>query len=124
MAEIDQTRNSAKTICWGRGDSDFKTFTIKDSTGAALDITGFTFTLTVNTEKNPDPAVPFGTELFSLTGVIIDAVNGKVQFAPTSVQTNQVPRKYFYDIQMVDGSSRKTTVIKGIVQIIQDITKT
>ena len=124
MAQIDQTENSAKIICWGRGDSDFKTFVIKGPTGSALDITGFTFTLTVNTEKNPDPAVPVGTELFSLTGAITDGPNGKVQFAPTSVQTDQVPRMYFYDIQMVDGSSRKTTVIKGVARIVQDITKT
>ncbi len=118
MAAIDQTKNAEKTICWARGDSDAKGFIIQDSDGVAIDITGFTFRLTVNTEKDPAP----GTELFTVTGVLTDATNGKVGFAPTAVDTDQTPGTYFYDIEQT-AAGLISTVIKGKVQIIQDISK-
>ena len=118
MAAIDQTKNATKNICWARGDSDAKGFVIQDSAGVAIDITGFTFRLTVNEEKNPDP----GVELFTVTGVITDATNGLVGFAPTAVDTDQTPGNYFYDIEQT-AAGLISTVIKGKVQIIQDISK-
>ena len=63
------------------------------------------------------------TNLFSLTGLIVDASEGKVAFTPTSENNNQVPATYFYDIQMVIGTNIRT-VIKDKYIITQDITKT
>lgn len=119
MAAIDKTKDATKTICWARGDSDARGFIVQTAAGVVVDITGFTFRLTVNTEKNPAP----GTELFTVTGVITDAVNGKVGFAPSAVQTNQTPGTYFYDVEQTDASSLISTLIKGKCQIIQDISK-
>lgn len=121
MAAIDQTKDATKNICWARGDSDAKGFVVQDSAGVAVNITGFSFRLTVNTDKNPTQNV--GEELFTIVGVITDAVNGKVAFAPTSTDTDQIPGKYFYDVEQTDGSGLISTVIKGVAQIIQDISK-
>lgn len=119
MAAIDQTANTAKSICWARGDSNAIGFIIKTNLGVVIDISGFSFRLTVNTDKNPSP----GTELFNVVGVITDAANGEVGFAPTVSNTSQTPGKYFYDVEQTDGSGLISTLIKGKCEIIQDISK-
>ncbi len=120
MAVIDKTKDATKTICWGRGDSDAKGFIIQDSAGVAVDITGFTFKLTVNSEKAPSDTV---NEQFSIVGAITDATNGKVAFSPTSVDTDITPGTYFYDIEQTDSGSRISTLIVAKAIIVQDITK-
>lgn len=120
MAKLDQTKDVTKTICWARGDSDPKGFIIQDSSGVAVDITGFSFKLTVNSEKTPTDQV---NEQFSITGILTDSINGKVSFAPTAVNTAITPGTYFYDIQQTDGSGAISTLLIGKVLIVQDITK-
>jgi hypothetical protein len=117
---IDQTKNTDKEICWGRGDSDAKGFVIQDSDGNAVDITGFTFSLTVNIDRDPPDQED---EQFTIAGIIGVAANGEVSFAPTTVDTDIAPGVYFYDIEQTDGSGRIKTLIKGKCKIIQDITK-
>ena len=120
MAAIDKTSDATKTICWGRGDSSAKGFIIQDSAGVAIDITGFTFKLTVNSEKDPSDAT---NEKFSIVGAITDAPNGKVAFSPTVTDTDITPDTYFYDIEQTAGGAISTLII-GKALIIQDITKT
>jgi hypothetical protein len=117
---IDQTLNTDKEICWGRGDSRAKGFQILDDDDVAVNIAGFTYKLTVNSDKDPTNQ---NNEQFSIVGVITDAANGKVSFAPTTVQTDITPDVYFYDIEEVDGGGSVSTLIKGKALIIQDITK-
>lgn len=119
MATIDKTKDTTKTICWARGDSDARGFIVQNAAGVVVNITGFTFRLTVNTDKDPAP----GTELFTVVGVITDAAGGKVGFAPTTVNTDQTPGIYFYDVEQTDGSGLISTLIKGKCNIIQDISK-
>ncbi len=120
MALIDQTKDSEKTICWARGDSDSKGFVVQDSTGAAVDITGFSFKLTVNSEKDPTTV---SNQQFTVVGAITDALSGKVAFSPSIVDTDIAPGTYFYDIEQTDGSGKISTLIIGKCIIIQDITK-
>jgi hypothetical protein len=117
---IDQTKNTDKEICWGRGDSDAKGFIVQDENGVAVDISGFSFKMTVNSEKDPTDQT---NEQFTITGVIGVAANGEVSFAPTTVDTDITPTIYFYDIEQTDGSGAIKTLIKGKCKIIQDITK-
>lgn len=93
-----------------------------ETTGAAIDITGYTFLLTVDPEKAPEDDT---NNLFQITGVITDAENGLVEFAPSSVQADNLG-SYFYDIQMIDDTSptpRKRTIDSGKYKFVQDITK-
>lgn len=119
MAGITQVDDETKRLCWGRGDSDAKGFVIKNAAGVVIPITGFSFKLTVNEQENPDP----GVELFQVVGVITDGPNGLVAFAPTSMQTDQTPGEYFYDIEQTDTGGLISTKIKAICEIIQDISK-
>ncbi len=120
MAAIDQTKDPEKTICWGRGDSDAKGFIRQDSLGVAIDITGFTFKLTVNLDKAPTNQA---NEQFSVVGVITDATAGKFAFSPSTSDTDIAPGTYFYDIELIDSGGGKSTIIVAKALIVQDITK-
>lgn len=117
---VDKTGDDEKTICWGRGDSSAKGFIVQDSAGVAINITGFTFKLTVNSEKDP---LNTDNQKFSIVGAITDAVLGKVAFSPSVVNTDIDPGTYFYDIEQTDDGSAISTLIIGKCLIIQDITK-
>ena len=125
MASIDQTQNEAFDICWGRGDNDPKGFTIKDSAGAAIDVTAFSFTMTVNDAKNPEPVGPpiVGVEQFTIVGVIVNGPAGQISFSPLTSETDIPAGTYFYDIEQTDASSKIKTLVKGKLKIIQDISK-
>ena len=120
MAAIDKTKEADKTICWGRGDSSAKGFVIQDSDEVAIDITGFSFKLTVNSEKDPTDQV---NEQFSIIGVLTDAPNGKVAFSPTITDTDITPGTYFYDVEQIDSGGAKSTLLVAKALIVQDITK-
>ena len=102
-----------------RGDTFPFVFTLSDSSGNPIDITSFTFLLTVDPSEDPPNA---DNNLFVLTGSIIDAVNGKVEFAPSAVQADNIG-EYFFDVQMTDASSAIRTIVKGPWTFTQDITK-
>lgn len=107
-------------LCRRRGDSFADQFTLKDASGTAINITGFSFTLTVDPSSEPSDAL---NNLFALTGTITDAPGGVVEFAPTPVQSDVTPQTYFYDIQQTDGGGAIRTIVTGQYVITQDITK-
>ena len=106
-------------ICYARGDTAPILFAITLS-GAIVDITGYTFQFTVNSERNP---VDTANEKFSIAGVITDAVNGELEFRPSAVNTDLASANYYYDVSMVDTGGFKTTVAKASFIIEQDIDK-
>lgn len=109
-------------LTYSRGDSAPIPFEATDpDTAAVVDITGFSFILTVDPE--PDPTDASGN-LMTLTGVITDATNGKFQFTPTTTESNFTPDSYFYDIQQINASTEKQTIIAGAFTLRQDVTKT
>lgn len=129
MAAIDQTKNTAKDICWARGDTKARVFTIKDSAGAVIDISSSTFRMVVNTLKDPTVATP-GTVLFTAVGAFVtDGTDGQIQFAPTpaswadALSVSGLPTSVFYDIEETDGGGAIDTLIKGKVLVLQDIAK-
>ena len=107
-------------ICISRGDTVPWTFTVRDSAGSPVDITGFSFLLTVDPSDEPGSST---NNLFSLSGTITDALNGVVQFSMTAGQADQTPNEYFYDLQMTDGTAAIRTIAKGVFEFKQDITK-
>ena len=110
----------AATITRYRGDTVADKVTVTDAAGAVVNITGYTFLLTVNKEKAPAST---SNQLFQVAGVITDAPAGKVEFSPTSLQADQTPGKYYYDVQMTDGGGKIQTILFGRYTIKQDITK-
>lgn len=122
MAAIDQTANEDFEICWARGDNDPKTFTIKDALGVVVDISAQTFSMAVNTDKDPADAT---NEIFNVAGVFVtDGTDGKISFTPPALSLDAVaaPGVAFYDINRITPS--KKTLAKGKVVFIMDIDKT
>jgi len=122
-------------ICYVRGDT--KAIRIKvevlDETAspqlAPLDVNGYTFTLTVNTDQDPDDSVSpiVGTQLLSLSGVIASPTTlGIVDFSPLEIDSEALPapETLYYDIEMVDVALVKRTIAKGQFVTVMDITKT
>jgi hypothetical protein len=103
-----------------RGDTYGETITVTDSTGTAIDITGYSFVLTVDPEKAPATAA---NNMFSITGTILSAVSGTVEFAPSALQADQTPGTYYYDVQLVDGAGRIRTIALDKWVVTQDISK-
>lgn len=103
-----------------RGDTYADSFTINNDTeGEIANISGYTFLMTLSTMRNP---IDNTTEVYQLSGDITDAVNGVVEFAPDANQADQVGL-FYYDIQMVDTSGVKRTLVKDVYVYEEDITK-
>ena len=103
-----------------RGDTYADEFTLRDSTTKQpIDITDYSFYLTLSSEKNPADE---SSQIYQIAGTIVDAINGKVEFSPTEQQANQLG-SFYYDIQMVDGIGRIRTIVKAKYKYTQDITK-
>ncbi len=93
-----------------------------ENNGAPLDITGFSFKLTVNTEQDPVPPT-IGTEIASINGSITNPTGGEVEFPWLAGEADQVPEDYFYDIQQIDTAGRILTIAKERYQFQQDVSK-
>jgi hypothetical protein len=106
-----------------RADSYPLTLTVKSkSTDLPIDLTGYAFLLTVNSEKDPTDITH---QIFQVAGVVDpDQVTnkGKVSFTPTSANTATVG-KFYYDIQWTVGGTVRSWNEKKKFVILQDITK-
>jgi hypothetical protein len=103
-----------------RGDTYPHLITVKDSTGTAINVTGYQFKLTVDPSPDPEDA---SNNLFQIDGVVEDGPAGQVSFTPTALQADQTPETYYHDIQMTDLTPAIRTIAKGTYVFSQDITK-
>lgn len=127
MASCD-TDFAGICIARKRGDTAPDKITVLDpeaSPGTPLDVTGFSFQLTVNTEQDPDPVGPpiVGVELVTIAGTLIDAPNGIVEFPWSPTDADQTPDDYFYDIQQTDTAGKILTIAKEQYKFQQDLSK-
>ena len=102
-----------------RGDTYALNFTHQDAAGAAVDITGWTLTMTVDPSDAPADAT---ANLFSVTGSIVTALDGTFTMTPSAVNTAQTPGVYYHDIQATVGATIET-IAAGKFTICQDVTK-
>jgi hypothetical protein len=108
------------TFCRVRGDTfPFRlTLTAND---LPIDITGSTFLFTVNSLSDPPD---ISTQIFQIAGVIVGApANGVVEFTPTTLNADQVPADYYFDVQWTNATLAIRTILKGTWTVEQDITK-
>src|SRR3990172_4148650 len=104
-----------------RGDDHVREFTVRDGLGNVVDITGFTFFLAVNKEREPTGTT---NQITVLTGTIFGApTNGKVRYTPDATLRDAAPDTYYYDAQLVDLAALKRTFAAGKWIQRQDVTK-
>ncbi len=114
-------------LCFARGDTVVWERVIKDADSVVVDITGFTYTLSVDTLLDPPDAT---TLIFSIDSSIPIGTDGRALFqfsvanwtAFTAAMGNP-PATAFYDLEQLDGSANKRTVRKGAFVVTQDIGK-
>jgi hypothetical protein len=94
--------------------------TVKDSAGVAIDITGYTFWLTIKTlEAEADADAELQKEVTTHT----TPTGGITTLPITSAESGAIEvGDYQYDIQMKSVSGDITTLIRGTFIIEQDIT--
>ena len=87
-------------------------FTFLDESGAAVDITGYAFTLTVDPNENPASSA---TNIFTaVAGTIVSATAGSFQFALTAPQAALLVRlandaAYWAWVKVTDASGKSGT---------------
>lgn len=101
-----------------RGDTTILTFTITDGT-SPINITGYSFLFMLRTAPDAASAVSFTCVVTNGTAGIMTATLSASDAATLTKDT-----AYYYDVQMTDTSSNKTTIISGITQpIIADVSR-
>ncbi len=113
------------TIVWYRGDSYPLDLIIKNNAEELIDLTGYTFLMTIDSREEPDDD---STMIFEVIGVIDpDQVTnkGKISFTPTQIQTAIDIKEYYYDVAITYGAGNiyDKTIAKDIFEITQDISK-
>lgn len=71
------------------------TFTIRNSSGQPVDLTGYTIDLTVDELEDPDGVT---TQVFNLNGTVTNASGGVVEFALSSLEAETAVGRYYYKL--------------------------
>ena len=107
---------------FARGDDWTLKFTITNSAGTPVNITGYTFWLTL--KANADAADPGDAQVTATSGSP-DAANGIVYVTVPKAQTNVLtPGTYNYDLQQKDTNNNVETLLIGKVKVAKDLTRT
>ena len=95
------------------------TVTVTDSTGSALNLTGYTAAAQIRKTYESTSATVSFTITFNS-----DRTTGKFDMSLTSTQTGGIPHgRYVYDALITSGSGTKTRVVEGIVTINPRVTQ-
>lgn len=112
-------------VCFNRGDTFVFERVIRDELNAIIDITGFAFAFTVDSQLNPPDNA---TQIFSVAGVVPVGTDGVVQFAFSvanwlayTTAVGNPPNVAFYGLQMTDASGGIRTIRKGTFEVEADI---
>lgn len=90
-----------------KGDDFSLTLNFAES-GVAVDITGWTITLSLKRRREQSAADD------SFAADLSDPVNGEAQVAMTPAETAALDGTYFYDVHYDDGTTEKT-VMGGVI---------
>lgn len=112
---------TSKALTMYRGDSyPIELTLVNEDTGIPFNLQNCSLLLTVNSDLAP---ATDANEIFQVAGVIVDAVGGIATFTPTVLDTDVMPKVYYYDVQLTDSDGNIRTIIKSTFTITMDITK-
>lgn len=95
-------------------------FAYKDSTGAAINLTGFSAKM----QLRPNPGGTVGLELSTTNGkVVLGGAAGTVTVTFGHVDTTSLTLPtYVYDLELTDGSSNVTRLVQGTITVDPEVT--
>jgi hypothetical protein len=102
-----------------QGDDFQFNFVLKDSLGAALDLTGWSGLAQIKNKATGSAA-----ETPALT-VTVGTTNGTVNVSISSTGTDalQGDTEYKYDVQLTDAGGKKRTYIGGVITVTEDVSE-
>lgn len=113
-------------ITLARGDTKALQITFTESDGSALDITGYKVYFTVrergtlvNLPTNEDTTA----EIAKVITVFDDAVGGICTIELSKTDTELTPKKYRYDIQLLDDGGGISTIVIDDFIVLADVTR-
>jgi hypothetical protein len=107
------------TIQCRRGDRTSITIVLKNSSGVAINITGYTIWLTIKLFFN---ATDTGATIQKKAITFTDPTNGTHTFTLSNTDTTISTGNYVYDIQIKDTDSVITTPIVGDFEVLPEVT--
>ena len=103
-----------------KGDTSVITITVTNEDETAYDLTDYTMTLTVKEEKTDADA----DAKIQVEATISTPASGVGVISLTPTHTGITPGKYYYDIQINNGTSVVKTIELDTFTILQDVTVT
>lgn len=105
-----------------RGDSAEIDVKFEDADGVAIDLTGKAVFFTVKEIDSIDGDDDTNAKISKKITVHTDQTAGETKITLTSEETDLIPKDYFYDLQVVNGTDVISTT-KDVLEILQDVTK-
>ena len=106
---------------FARGDDWTIKFTLRQSGGQILDITGYSFWMTLKSDI--DAADPGDAQIGPISAGSPDATSGILYMTfPKAVTANLTPGTYHYDLQQIDDLGNVQTLLIGKVKVAKDVT--
>lgn len=102
------------------GDDETFALTRQDSSGLAIDISGYTFWLTV---KNDPEDTDANAVLQKTVTAHTDAANGQTEIDLTNSDTEDLQGRYWYDIQEKTSGGTINTLMHGTLYFQPDVTE-
>jgi hypothetical protein len=97
-------------------------FIWKDSTGALVNLTGYTARMMARVNVNS--ATPFISLTTENSGIALGGTAGTITLSMTAAQTAAINETVgFYDLELVSGGGIVTRFLQGMVTISREITR-
>lgn len=99
-------------------DSDYSNIiTVSSSSGAPLNLTGYTVASQIRKSYSSSIA-------YNFTSSIFNAASGQVRLQLAASASRDIPPgRYLYDVEITSPSGTKTRVVEGIVTVTPEITQ-
>jgi hypothetical protein len=102
-----------------KGDDRVFTFTFYDETKTVINLTSCALYSTVKVNKIDTDAMAKISKTLSITA---PATNGIATLTFVPADTQYLSGLYYWDVQLVDASSKVTTLINDILEVVPDVT--
>lgn len=102
-----------------RRDDKVITFTFYDENGDAINLTGCALYTTVKQSRDDTDA---NAKIASTLTIATPATSGVATWTIVPADTQYLKGLYFWDVQLKDSSSKISTIINDMIEVVEDVT--
>ena len=102
-----------------RRDDKVITFTFYDKDGSAINLTGCALYTTVKQSRDDTDA---NAKIASTLTIATPATSGIATWTIVPTDTQYLRGLYFWDVQLKDSSSKISTIINDMIEVVEDVT--